>query len=210
MVADLSRDGLSVVFELRDFLESAAAALLCRNPPPAPEALEAYAMDTAPARPMVETQAGRGNQCSETAAADVEHRSVSRAPQGAANEEAAAYRRDHETRKADAEDGSCTVGSQSRVPPGAEKGAKAPMDAAPDDDAPLTAEQRLESQKLLRALVHKRQRPEYQAMLELRRTLPACAFMREILDAIYAHQVVVISGATGCGKTTQVSSMQER
>lgn len=37
-----------------------------------------------------------------------------------------------------------------------------------------------------------------------RRKLPAYARQEEILDAINNNQVVVISGETGCGKTTQV------
>lgn len=38
-----------------------------------------------------------------------------------------------------------------------------------------------------------------------RRKLPAYARQEEILEAINNNQVVVISGETGCGKTTQVS-----
>ncbi len=37
-----------------------------------------------------------------------------------------------------------------------------------------------------------------------RRKLPAYARQEEILEAINNNQVVVISGETGCGKTTQV------
>eukprot|EP00936_MAST-01D_sp_MAST-1D-sp1_P002095 g2095.t1 len=37
-----------------------------------------------------------------------------------------------------------------------------------------------------------------------RRALPVSAFRGQILEAIEQHQVTVISGATGCGKTTQV------
>ena len=37
------------------------------------------------------------------------------------------------------------------------------------------------------------------------RGLPVMNHRREVLDAVWANRVVVISGETGCGKTTQVS-----
>lgn len=42
-------------------------------------------------------------------------------------------------------------------------------------------------------------------MLKKRTTLPAFNMRKQILDMIEANQVVLISGETGCGKTTQVS-----
>lgn len=39
---------------------------------------------------------------------------------------------------------------------------------------------------------------------EYRRRLPAWALREEIVKTVRASQVVVISGETGCGKTTQV------
>ena len=44
----------------------------------------------------------------------------------------------------------------------------------------------------------------YQRMLKLRRKLPIWSFRDELLQKIGSHQVVVISGETGCGKSTQV------
>ncbi|KAL9127221.1 MAG: hypothetical protein Q9217_003859 [Psora testacea] len=44
----------------------------------------------------------------------------------------------------------------------------------------------------------------FQAMLSARRTLPIWQYRRQILDAIENHQVVIVSGQTGCGKSTQV------
>ena len=41
-------------------------------------------------------------------------------------------------------------------------------------------------------------------MLEKRKSLPVYNYKTVILDLIKASQVVVIKGATGCGKTTQV------
>uniref|UniRef100_A0A8C4WL09 RNA helicase n=1 Tax=Gopherus evgoodei TaxID=1825980 RepID=A0A8C4WL09_9SAUR len=45
---------------------------------------------------------------------------------------------------------------------------------------------------------------ELQRILQERETLPVKKFETEILDAIHHSPVVVIRGATGCGKTTQV------
>jgi HrpA-like RNA helicase len=44
----------------------------------------------------------------------------------------------------------------------------------------------------------------YQVMLKARKKLPSLNMQKEICDSIAAHQVTVISGATGCGKSTQV------
>jgi HrpA-like RNA helicase len=45
---------------------------------------------------------------------------------------------------------------------------------------------------------------QYQRLLEVRGRLPAFAMRDEIVQAIRSHQVTVIAGDTGCGKTTQV------
>ncbi len=45
---------------------------------------------------------------------------------------------------------------------------------------------------------------EYQALQAVRRKLPSFAKRAELLHMIKTNQVCVISGATGCGKTTQV------
>ncbi|XP_029450233.1 putative ATP-dependent RNA helicase DHX57 isoform X3 [Rhinatrema bivittatum] len=44
----------------------------------------------------------------------------------------------------------------------------------------------------------------YQEMLEERRKLPAWQKRETILDLLSRHQVLVVSGMTGCGKTTQI------
>ncbi|XP_043913365.1 putative ATP-dependent RNA helicase DHX57 isoform X2 [Protopterus annectens] len=44
----------------------------------------------------------------------------------------------------------------------------------------------------------------YQSMLEERQMLPAWQEKENILDLLNKHQVLVVSGMTGCGKTTQV------
>ncbi|XP_001604337.2 ATP-dependent DNA/RNA helicase DHX36 [Nasonia vitripennis] len=46
---------------------------------------------------------------------------------------------------------------------------------------------------------------QYRNMLKFRAKLPAYEKRHEILDLIYSNQVVLISGETGCGKTTQVA-----
>ncbi|KAJ1920222.1 helicase [Mycoemilia scoparia] len=45
---------------------------------------------------------------------------------------------------------------------------------------------------------------EYTQMLERRKQLPAWSYRDEIVQAIANNRCVIISGATGCGKTTQV------
>ena len=41
-------------------------------------------------------------------------------------------------------------------------------------------------------------------MLEFRKKLPSYALMDEVVQLVLKNQVVVLSGETGCGKTTQV------
>jgi flagellar biosynthesis GTPase FlhF len=45
---------------------------------------------------------------------------------------------------------------------------------------------------------------KYQTMQAQRRKLPSYEMRDQVMDAIAANQVILISGATGCGKTTQV------
>ncbi|KAK3581847.1 hypothetical protein CHS0354_009735 [Potamilus streckersoni] len=46
--------------------------------------------------------------------------------------------------------------------------------------------------------------PAYKSMMSERQKLPAWEKQNEILELIEKHQVLVVSGMTGCGKTTQV------
>jgi len=39
---------------------------------------------------------------------------------------------------------------------------------------------------------------------ETRRSLPIYPFKEDLLNAITSHQVLIIEGETGCGKTTQI------
>lgn len=45
----------------------------------------------------------------------------------------------------------------------------------------------------------------YVEILEQRQRLPAFEKRQEIIDTVLRHQVVLIEGNTGCGKTTQVN-----
>ncbi|XP_076061555.1 ATP-dependent RNA helicase Rhau [Oratosquilla oratoria] len=60
-------------------------------------------------------------------------------------------------------------------------------------------------QQLLESFKETRNNPKYQAMLEFRKKLPSYKMQDEILSTIRDNQVVVLSGETGCGKTTQVA-----
>ena len=61
------------------------------------------------------------------------------------------------------------------------------------------------SRDSLVALWHsKSSAPSYIQMLKTRTKLPIWAYRDELLDAIQRHQVVIVCGETGCGKSTQV------
>ncbi|KAA6424000.1 MAG: putative ATP-dependent RNA helicase DHX36-like [Trebouxia sp. A1-2] len=47
-------------------------------------------------------------------------------------------------------------------------------------------------------------RPDMQQLSATRASLPIASYRQQILDAVSGNQVVLISGETGCGKTTQV------
>ncbi|KAG5188009.1 hypothetical protein JKP88DRAFT_262359 [Tribonema minus] len=57
----------------------------------------------------------------------------------------------------------------------------------------------------LAAQERRRRQPQYQQMLRCRQNLPAWGYCESILELIRAHQVVLVSGETGCGKSTQVN-----
>ncbi|CAB0005176.1 unnamed protein product [Nesidiocoris tenuis] len=62
---------------------------------------------------------------------------------------------------------------------------------------------RIDSQ-LVDDFKRKPQSRHYQDMLKFRRDLPAYNKMKEIVDIVRSNQVTVISGETGCGKSTQI------
>lgn len=64
-----------------------------------------------------------------------------------------------------------------------------------------------ESGRLLKAFRQKQRKPAYQKMQAQRKRLPAYQMEDTILSTIRGSQVVVISGETGCGKTTQLPQL---
>lgn len=89
----------------------------------------------------------------------------------------------------------------------AEPSAHALAQKAREDDkrqARKAAKEKTVGQQLKEHFKKHQTRPNYKKMLAGRRTLPAMAQHDEVVDAIRDHQVTVISGATGCGKSTQV------
>ena len=49
---------------------------------------------------------------------------------------------------------------------------------------------------------------ELKSRLQLRQNLPVFGYRQQILEQIKTHNVILIRGATGCGKTTQVILMK--
>ena len=104
--------------------------------------------------------------------------------------------------------GLCSKGDRCRFSHEAAAGAAAPGTARPAGDAAYSGEERRVSEALRRDLLHKqRTSREYAELLQKREKLPAYQMRAEIVDAIARHQIVVISGDTGCGKTTQVPQL---
>lgn len=60
-------------------------------------------------------------------------------------------------------------------------------------------------QQLLEDLQKKKADPRYIEMQRFRKKLPSYGMQKELVNLISNHQVTVISGETGCGKTTQVT-----
>ncbi|KAL1440712.1 hypothetical protein MTO96_009260 [Rhipicephalus appendiculatus] len=77
---------------------------------------------------------------------------------------------------------------------------------APEDDvAKLKVERNTAlDERLCQNMQAKVQSREYQSMLDFRKKLPAYTMREEIIEVIEKNRVVVISGETGSGKTTQV------
>ncbi|CAG2062541.1 unnamed protein product, partial [Timema podura] len=74
---------------------------------------------------------------------------------------------------------------------------------APRAEVSLDALQR-EDVSLARKFREKKNLPRYNNFCDKRRELPAWGKMQEIVRTVADNQVVVISGETGCGKSTQV------
>ncbi|XP_050068197.1 putative ATP-dependent RNA helicase DHX57 isoform X2 [Anopheles maculipalpis] len=61
-----------------------------------------------------------------------------------------------------------------------------------------------EDRNIVRKFMDKQTNEAYKEMLKNRRKLPAWTKMAEIISLMESHQILVISGETGCGKSTQV------
>ena len=72
--------------------------------------------------------------------------------------------------------------------------------------APLTAAQQSQGQQLHALHRAKQGTHKWNEMQAARDKLPAAAKRRAVLSALEGHSVLVVSGETGCGKTTQVCS----
>ncbi|KAM7349281.1 putative ATP-dependent RNA helicase DHX57 [Cochliomyia hominivorax] len=81
-----------------------------------------------------------------------------------------------------------------------EKGMTARGDNYKKDEESLEKEDRL----LLKKFMEKRKEERYKKMLASRQNLPAFSKMLDILNLLETSQILVISGETGCGKSTQV------
>ncbi|GMH39242.1 hypothetical protein BSKO_07140 [Bryopsis sp. KO-2023] len=94
-------------------------------------------------------------------------------------------------------------------PPGQE--AKAPQNALPSEfvavklePPPKVESLSEESVKMRQAQEAARQTPKGRQMMAVREKLPSWTKKQELLDIVARNQVVVVSGETGCGKTTQL------
>ncbi|DAZ93019.1 TPA: hypothetical protein N0F65_011312 [Lagenidium giganteum] len=61
-----------------------------------------------------------------------------------------------------------------------------------------------ESSRLRELVVDRQRKPKYIELLRKRDQLPIVSFKQQIVDALAVHDVILISGETGCGKSTQV------
>ncbi|KAL1494169.1 hypothetical protein ABEB36_009813 [Hypothenemus hampei] len=62
-----------------------------------------------------------------------------------------------------------------------------------------------ENERFLDELKDKKKKHAYKQMQNVRNILPSMKMKKEIIDLIHNNQITVISGETGCGKTTQVA-----
>jgi len=62
----------------------------------------------------------------------------------------------------------------------------------------------LNNQQLYDEFQEKWQDDNFKEMLEQRKVLPVYQHKKQILETMNHNQVIVIRGATGCGKSTQV------
>lgn len=73
------------------------------------------------------------------------------------------------------------------------------------ESAPVECEASDADEELFDEFIEKSLSEEYVDMLESRQKLPTYQKKNEIVDLIKKHQVILLEGNTGCGKTTQVA-----
>eukprot|EP01012_Entosiphon_sulcatum_P043438 TRINITY_DN5775_c0_g1_i1.p1 TRINITY_DN5775_c0_g1~~TRINITY_DN5775_c0_g1_i1.p1 ORF type:complete len:1495 (+),score=287.07 TRINITY_DN5775_c0_g1_i1:1633-6117(+) len=88
-----------------------------------------------------------------------------------------------------------------------DESAGTPTSTIPSGKCKLTVEEQereTTNSQLLQELERRNRDPGRGSITEEQQQLPICGHRAHILDALLQNQVVVISGETGCGKTTQV------
>ncbi|KAJ1457686.1 P-loop containing nucleoside triphosphate hydrolase protein [Pelagophyceae sp. CCMP2097] len=86
-------------------------------------------------------------------------------------------------------------------------GSDAPKATTAKQDKDFEASEHRENERLYRELEEKQSDEKYLSMMRQRSKLPAYEMRETVVGAISASRVVVISGDTGCGKTTQVPQL---
>ncbi|KAH8396011.1 hypothetical protein KR222_001821 [Zaprionus bogoriensis] len=104
---------------------------------------------------------------------------------------------------ADADANGTDAGKLSR-PTHYERGQTSRNDAGAGGRQKKAADLERENRRLVQLFNERRRDERYHKLIEARRQLPAFAEMERILALIESSPVVVISGETGCGKSTQV------
>jgi ATP-dependent RNA helicase DHX36 len=87
---------------------------------------------------------------------------------------------------------------------GVPQGGRAAIHTGRGDGALSAAEMEEKSARLRSEWEARTRSPAYASMMEKRKKLPSFGMRDKLLAHIRAHRVVVVSGETGCGKTTQV------
>ncbi|KZT74762.1 P-loop containing nucleoside triphosphate hydrolase protein [Daedalea quercina L-15889] len=89
----------------------------------------------------------------------------------------------------------------------AEKLAKPAMDVIPrDNNRSNNYGSDLNPEQIIAGFQARQASPAYQHMLRQREQLPIAEYRNDIVEALETYQVLVLSGETGCGKSTQVPS----
>ncbi|XP_062517245.1 probable ATP-dependent RNA helicase DHX34 [Corticium candelabrum] len=76
-----------------------------------------------------------------------------------------------------------------------------------DDNTHIGAEHMDEFRMIIKHYLHFSQRQKFDKLVRIRHaqaTLPIRQYRDQIIDTVRAHQVVIVAGDTGCGKSTQV------